>query len=136
MWRDHVARSGRRLAPTRPMTRSVRFSSTAFTLACVLSLIACGDGTDGMVDAAAGFEPPVCPPCEANEICVVTCDGDSTPDAAATCVANPLDCPTDPGLCSSECEESLCGAPGSPYSCTSGYYCPRADDPAFYCQGS
>ena len=78
----------------------------------------------------------VCPPCGANELCVVTCDGDSTPDARADRLPNPLDCPAEPGVCSAECEESLCGAPDSAYSCTSGYDCPAADVPAFYCQGA
>ena len=115
--------------------KQIRGLSILITL---VTWLACG-GTDGGVDAGVdgspGFDSPVCPPCAADEICLVTCDGDSTPDAQATCVPNPLDCPTDPGLCSAECEEDLCGDDG-PYSCTAGYYCPRAQEPAFYCQGS
>ncbi|HTE56320.1 MAG TPA: hypothetical protein VK698_35950 [Kofleriaceae bacterium] len=99
------------------------------SLVSLVSLLACAGDDDSDAEV-------VCPPCQEDEICVVRCDGDQTPDASAECVPNPLGCPAEAGLCSAECEESLCGAQPSPYSCTSGTYCPRADGDAFYCQGS
>ncbi|HWM84648.1 MAG TPA: hypothetical protein VNO33_02395 [Kofleriaceae bacterium] len=112
-------------------------------LACFL--LACGGdddggGTDidagdidaGDIDAGATV---TCPACGPDEICLVTCDGDMTPNDTATCVPNPLGCSDDPPECTADCEESLCGGEKSPYSCSSGVYCSRADTPAFYCQG-